>query len=332
MYLIRNNFHSLFLASFYPNNIANEYLMKNLKHLITSLLTLIFIIGTPLLLHAFSIPTAEKVEQNIEINSVQNISNGTHFFKGTWEAALKKAKAEKKLIFVDLYFTGCAPCIQMDSLVFPQKAIATELNNNFVSFKSDIFKEEIGKKLSMKYAVVGFPTFLFLTPEGYVLDITSGFHEIDELLAILSTVKKNASEKKHKKFSPSLNLDYPKFYRTAYMEGKRKIPFEIVDVYLKQQKYLGNEIPYVIILGLSVGGDYSKYILENAKQLAKNYSRSQVKNALIKIVERSAKSLAKKGDDISYGILLEKIKPIFTEKEWLHYHKIFQNNYTKLKV
>lgn len=79
------------------------------------------------------------------------------FFHGSWNEALKEAEKQKKLIFVDLYFEGCMPCDKMAKEVFPSAAVAKELNENFIAFKSDVFKEQDGALLSRKYAAMGFP-------------------------------------------------------------------------------------------------------------------------------------------------------------------------------
>jgi len=297
--------------------------MKNIKSII-----LILLIAVGILFYIN--PLLKKTSTVVETAEIKTeVLTGTNFFKGSWAELLKKAKKENKLVFVDLYFTGCAPCAQMDAKVFPNKEVSTILNNQFISFKTDIFKEEIGKKLSMKYAVTGFPTFLFLTSNGKILDISSGFHSTEELIAILSSTQKKATEKIYKKYSPILDLEYPEFYKAAYIDGKRNVSFETVDNYLKKQKDLGDEIPFVIIAGLGANGIYADYIIENASQLAKDYSRMQIRNLIIKIIGKYAKTYGKKENQETFSNALEKVKPIFTEQEWLKFEKIFQSNFKK---
>lgn len=256
----------------------------------------------------------------------------TKFEKESWDLIKQKAKAADKLIFVDLYFTGCAPCAKMDNEVFPADVVSKALNSNFISFKSDIFKEEIGKKLSMKYAVSGFPTFLFLTAEGKVLDITSGYHSVNDLLDVLKSTQQNAAAKIYKKYSSNLDLEYPEFYRSAYMDGERNVSFETLNTYLKQQKDLSAEIPFVIITGLGVRGVYADYIFENSEKLANDYSCMQIRNVLIKIIGDYAKKYGEKDDQNSFDRALEKAKPIFTKKEWIRFKEIFQSNFDKYNV
>lgn len=256
----------------------------------------------------------------------------TKFENGTWEEIKQKAAVENKLIFVDLYFTGCTPCAQMDAEVFPNKSVSTLLNEKYISFKSDIFKEDIGKKLSLKYGVTGFPTFLFLTADGRVIDISLGYHDLNEFTDLVLSINNKANTKQYKKYSTNLDGDYPKFYSDAYLKNKRNIAFETIDTYLKKQKKLSDEIPFVVMTGLRAGGEYADYMLNNAQQLAKDYGRMQVRSNLINIVQRKATTLGKANDEIAFQTILEKAKPIFTEKEWTRFSKIFQESFNKNKI
>ena len=250
----------------------------------------------------------------------------TKFETGSWEQIKQKATQEEKLIFVDLYFTGCAPCAMMDAQVFPNKEVSEYLNTHFIAFKSDIFKEDIGKKLSMKYGVTGFPTFLFLNARGKIVDIFSGFHDSEAFTTLLDAVRDKASKGIYKKYSTSLEGNYPDFYIDAYMKNKRQIAFETMNVFLKGEKDLGNEIPFVIISGLRVGGSYAEYLLDNAQSLAEDYSRMQVRNSIMNIITNKAISLGKTNDADSFRLLLNKIKPIFTEIEWTKFEPMFHKN------
>ncbi|PCI34723.1 MAG: hypothetical protein COB60_05900 [Flavobacteriaceae bacterium] len=260
------------------------------------------------------------------------VQSQTKFEKASWDQVKEKAKEESKLIFVDLYFKGCAPCAQMDNEVFPNKEVSTILTNEFISFKSDIFKEDIGKKLSLKYAVGGFPTFLFLTADGQIVDITSGFHSVDEFTTLLSSVKDNANKNQYKKYSNNLDGDYPQFYSDAYLKGKRNVSFETIDAYLKTQNDLGSEVPFVIMSGLKVGGIYGDYIVENAEQLAEDYSRMQVRNNLLTVINRKGIILGKSNDQVAFNKVLEQCKPIFTEKEWTKFSPSFQEYFDENKI
>ncbi|MFC2109903.1 thioredoxin family protein [Bacteroidota bacterium] len=256
----------------------------------------------------------------------------TNFETTSWEAIKQKAKKQDKLIFVDLYFTGCAPCDKMNTQVFPNKTVSNILNENFISFKSDIFKAEIAKKLSMKYGANGFPTFIFLNAEGKVVDLDGGYHNVKEFTELLYTIQDKASKGLYKKYSTSLDGDYPTFYRDAFMKNKRKISFETVDAYLKSKKDLDDEIPFIIMSSLRVGGPYEEYIFENAQQLANDYGHMQVKNNIRIIVVKKAENLGKENNLTAFNTLLKSVKPFFTKTEWVRYESLFQEKFNTNKL
>jgi thioredoxin-related protein len=250
----------------------------------------------------------------------------------SWEMVKKQAASQHKLIFVDLYFTGCAPCAQMDKEVFPDPKVATFLESNFVTFKSDILKEEIGKKLSMKYGVTGFPTFLFLNAEGKVIDIATGFQSVEQFTALLQNAKDSAKKGIFKKYSPEINeKDYPEFYVQAYMANKRNVPFEVIDTYLKS-KEATEEVSFVIITGLRVGKQYDDPFLFSSKKLIKDYGKSSVTNHVFTILQRKRKEFEKKNDLKGFKELLAGAKELYTPEEWTKYEGILLKDFGVEKV
>ncbi|MNX19455.1 thiol:disulfide interchange protein precursor [compost metagenome] len=250
----------------------------------------------------------------------------------SWEQAKKQAQAEKKLIFVDLYFTGCMPCAQMDKEVFPDPKVAAVLNADFVTFKSDILKEEIGKKLCMKYGVTGFPTFLFMSADGKVIDIAGGFQNVEQFTALLQNAKEAAKKGIFKKYSPEIQeKDYPDFYKQAYLDGKRNVPFEVIDTYLKS-KDSSEEISFVIITGLRVGKQYDDPFLFASKKLAADYGRWSVNSHVFTILQRKKKEFEKKNDLKGFTALVNDSKELYTPEEFTKYSGILLKDFGVEKV
>ena len=86
----------------------------------------------------------------------------TNFQELTLEEACKKAKLEKKLIFVDLYTSWCEPCRMMADRVFPDQVIGEFMNENFVCVKYNTEVAKDGMDLVKKFNVQSYPTFLML--------------------------------------------------------------------------------------------------------------------------------------------------------------------------
>lgn len=86
----------------------------------------------------------------------------TNFQKLTLNEACEKAKAEGKMVFVDLYTSWCGPCKVMAADVFPNVQLGEFMNKHFVCVKYDTGAEEDGKNLEKKFNVQAYPTFLLL--------------------------------------------------------------------------------------------------------------------------------------------------------------------------
>ncbi|WP_394996129.1 thioredoxin family protein [Emticicia sp.] len=122
-----------------------------------------------------------------------NSATGIKFTETSWKEIVKKAKAEKKLIFMDAYTTWCGPCKMLQSRVFPDKALGAFFNENFINAAIDMETDE-GVRLSSIYEVQGYPSLFFIDPNtGKVVKMFLGYTEIEPLL---SAGKKLAIKKK----------------------------------------------------------------------------------------------------------------------------------------
>ena len=109
--------------------------------------------------------------------------NGVKFEELSYEKALAKAKAEKKLVFMDCYTSWCGPCKMMLNSMFPKKEAGDFFNPRFVCVKYDMEKGE-GIDLAKKFNVKSFPTFLLIRPDGTVQHrINGGSFKLDDFIA-----------------------------------------------------------------------------------------------------------------------------------------------------
>lgn len=116
---------------------------------------------------------AEKATGSLQASYQELIKNmvnpeGIVFADLSFTDALKKAKAENKLIFIDCYTTWCGPCKMMSKQVFTQKAIGDFFNERFINLKVDMENGE-GVDLQKRYEVRAFPTMMLLDGEGRIV-------------------------------------------------------------------------------------------------------------------------------------------------------------------
>ncbi|MFN8278000.1 MAG: thioredoxin domain-containing protein [Chitinophagales bacterium] len=103
------------------------------------------------------------------------------FESSTWSAVLSKAKAEKKLIFVDAYASWCGPCKKMAREVFTNDTAGDFYNTNMINVKMDMEVGE-GLELAKKYHVKAYPTFLFVNGDGVLVHRSVGARPVRDFV------------------------------------------------------------------------------------------------------------------------------------------------------
>ncbi|MGL5683271.1 MAG: thioredoxin family protein [Marinifilaceae bacterium] len=165
----------------------------------------------------------------ITVMSVSAQEQGIAFEKDlTWSKVVKKAKKEKKLIFIDCYTSWCGPCKMLAKDIFTQKEVGEYFNANYINAKYDCEKGE-GITLKEKFKVPAYPTLVFYNPMTDEVEhrcVGAGTAEWlvgNGKLAYdkennLATMNKRyeANELKPEQLGTYLNL-----LRTAYMQDKQ---------------------------------------------------------------------------------------------------------------
>lgn len=113
----------------------------------------------------------------------ENSNQGIQFADLTWQDALKKAKKENKILFVDVYATWCGPCKLLQKNTFPDKNLGDYFNQNFINLTYDGELGD-GKLLFSQFKLRGYPTLLFIRPDGSIIAQYVGYHNAKELLEI----------------------------------------------------------------------------------------------------------------------------------------------------
>ena len=123
--------------------------------------------------------------------ALKDAADGIQFTDASWRDILKKAKAEKKVIFLDAYASWCGPCKLLQKNVFTKKAVGDFYNEKFINVKMDMEKGE-GPALSQVYPLEAYPTLLFIDGNGRVLKKVLGLQTPENLIAIGKSVKQTA--------------------------------------------------------------------------------------------------------------------------------------------
>lgn len=143
--------------------------------------------------------TASLSAQSIESSPLIFSYEGIRFEMAmSWEQALTKAKTENKIIFLDCYATWCIPCKQMDQSVYPLEKVGKYFNEHFISLKVQMDTSENDGEpvkswyadahyIQQQYKVDAFPTYLFFTPDGKLLNRGLGAKSANDFLNLAAT-------------------------------------------------------------------------------------------------------------------------------------------------
>ena len=145
--------------------------------------------------------------------STQTFSQGIIFLQDDWQNVLIQAKAQKKLIFVDIYTAWCGPCKEMDKKTFTDISVGDKFNATFINYKVDAEKG-FGVTLAKRYNVTSYPTCLFVDPSENLIYKQEGLLRVADLLKEADMVMNNQVKAK-----PLYALD------KLYEDGNRDTEF-----------------------------------------------------------------------------------------------------------
>ncbi len=108
---------------------------------------------------------------------------GIQFNTKTWNDVLALAKKENKSIFLEISTSWCGYCKKMKADVYTDTEVAKYFNSTFINISVDAEKGE-GMELAKKYHVKGYPTFVFINPDGSLTKKTSGYRSPEKFLEL----------------------------------------------------------------------------------------------------------------------------------------------------
>jgi thiol-disulfide isomerase/thioredoxin len=89
-------------------------------------------------------------------------ASGIQFIEDDYPTALARAKAQGKLLFVDVWATWCHTCLSMRAYVFPDAALS-RVAGQFVWLSLDA-DHDVNKPVLERFDITGYPTLLVLDP------------------------------------------------------------------------------------------------------------------------------------------------------------------------
>ena len=103
----------------------------------------------------------------------------------SYSTGMELAKNNNKAVFLHFYATWCGYCAKMEKDSFQDNSIAEYLNDNFISIRVDVDKEQ---NIAEKYNVFALPTTYFFSSSFEKLGSVPGYISKDRLMAMLKKV------------------------------------------------------------------------------------------------------------------------------------------------
>ncbi|MEG0795766.1 MAG: thioredoxin family protein [Odoribacter sp.] len=248
------------------------------------------------------------------------------FFQGSFEDALKKAKEDKKNLFVDFYTVWCGPCKLMDKEVFTQKSVGDYFNETFICCHLDAELPE-NKPLAKKYNVKAFPTMILMDANGKELKRLKGACAAEQLLKDVKVAngdelsfeqlyEKYKKNKKDFDIQQELLIEAPYFIMgvEGYDRDKWSVRIEtLFDEYVKN-KGLENMVngPDLVIFRTyhtEIGKEdpIFEHVVKNYERYCEALNKPDVSDYIIELNNRYIIQMCKKGNQ-DYKARLERIK------------------------
>ncbi len=117
-----------------------------------------------------------------------------HFFNGTYEEALKKAKAENKNLFIDFTASWCGPCRMIQKTIFENPKVIRYTDEHYICVLADIeFPEYSLLQQRVNPDLAGLiPHICILSPDEKVLK-EAGSLTVGQMLKFLKAVTTRSS-------------------------------------------------------------------------------------------------------------------------------------------
>lgn len=208
----------------------------------------------------------------------------------SFEEALKKAKAEKKLIFFNCFADWAIPCHTMNQVVFSDQEFSNWMDKTFVNLFMDVSHKE-AQPLVQKYNLRMMAQYVVLDSEGNLVHRIVGGRKIPEFKALLqqslspktSLAGMEATYEKGNRSKDFLR-NYYDVLQVASEHDKRRVVLNDLFKVLKTNewskkenwKYFGNMTD-------SIATPQFEYLMANKEDFYKNIGKDDVNEFLSKL-------------------------------------------------
>jgi thiol:disulfide interchange protein len=107
---------------------------------------------------------------------------GITFIEQDWAKATEQAKAQNKLIFLDIYASWCGPCKMLKKNTFSDEKVGSFFNEHFINVSVD-GEKGVGPQLAQQYGIQAYPSLIVTDASGKPVLYTMGYMEASDLMS-----------------------------------------------------------------------------------------------------------------------------------------------------
>ena len=213
----------------------------------------------------------------LSCNNNQSTNTQLINWETNYNTALEKAAKENKAVMIDFYTDWCTICKIMETNVYLDKDIVSNINYNFVPLKINAqYNDKNIKLLTNKYNISAFPSAVFINTNGFIIKKILGYIDTNDLLEEIKNIEKK---------SENINIEFANNNPTAeklkiYIDSEYyKEAMEMYDILIKENKIEKEDIPtYLVDIGTVLF--YNEQFDEGIKyfnEVLNNYSNNSQK-------------------------------------------------------
>jgi thiol:disulfide interchange protein len=100
--------------------------------------------------------------------------------------AMKEAKTNDKMIFIEVYTDWCAPCKMLDANTLSSPDVMTYLHKSYICVKVNADDPALGYWVAAKYQIGSYPSIVVLAPNGKAKGKVIGYCGPQKFLNIMN--------------------------------------------------------------------------------------------------------------------------------------------------
>lgn len=262
------------------------------------------------------------------------------FIDNDYKKALRQAKKEGKIIFVDVYASWCRSCKNLASITFAEESVSDKFNSEFINLKIDGDLKD-GYEFLEKYEFDSYPTMFFISADEEVLRKVVGYKTAQELILQAEIAKDpskspyNIAKKKIEEKDNYSRSDLYEFIKAAFDEDMScdKQIAEYLSFFKPEDMKNNDSVFSVFCFGnMDKSSPYTGYFINNFDYFLDIYGGLGIAIAIKRLIANNLETIATEDENKLYEFY-DFIEPVYRDddfeevkKQLNEVYELYKNN------